>query len=98
MIEILSDCTKFVEINEDWKINIFRYQDKVSLFVDKLYECSKFDDCDKKSFKNNGSTPGKIYRLPKVHKKKDKDVPLRPLLSTIGTRSYKNKTLTLCKI
>ena len=34
--EILSDCTKFVEIKKDWKTILFRNQDKVSRFVDEL--------------------------------------------------------------
>ena len=38
---------------------------------------------------NNGSTTGKIHGLPKVHKRKDNDVPLRPILSTIGAHKYK---------
>ena len=33
---------------------------------------------------NDDSTPGKPYGLPKVHKRKDKNVPLQPILSTIG--------------
>ena len=53
MKEILSDCTKFVEIREDWKTVIFRYQDRVSRFVDKLYKCSRVDDDDEKTLKNN---------------------------------------------
>ena len=77
-----------MEIKEDWKTIIFRYQDKVLRFVDKLYKCSRIDDDEKKNLKNNGSTPGKIYELLKVHKRKDIDVPLRPILSSIGTHNY----------
>ena len=69
-MEILSDCTKFVEIKEDWKSILFRYQDKISILVDKLYKCSNIYD-DKENFKNNGSTPGKMYGLPKVDKRMD---------------------------
>ena len=53
----------------------------------KLFKCSTIDD-DKKNHKNNGSTHGKSYVLPKVHKRRDSDVPLRLISSTIGTHNY----------
>ena len=34
----------------------------------------------------NGSSPGVLYGLPKVHKS---DCPARPILSAIGTYNYK---------
>ena len=33
----------------------------------------------------SGTKPGILYGLPKVHKR---DVPLRPILSSIGTAGY----------
>ena len=55
--EILSDCTKFVQT----KINtiFFRYQDNVSRFGDKPYNCSSIDDDGKNNIVNSGSTPEK---------------------------------------
>ena len=84
----MSDCTKFVEIEEDWRTLLFRYQDNVSRFIDKLYKCFSIDDDGQKNLENSGSTPRKVYGLPKVHKRKDTDVPFRPILSTIDTHNY----------
>ena len=67
MKEVLSDCTKFVEIKEDWKTLLFRYQDKVSRIVYKLKKYSSLGD-DEKKVNNSGSTSRKRYGLPKFQK------------------------------
>ena len=74
-----------MEIKKGWRTVIFKYQDKVFSSVHKLYKSSWIVDYDKK---NNSSTLRKFYGLPKVHKRKDNDVLLRPILSTIGTNIY----------
>ena len=34
----LDDYTKFTKLKEDWKSTVFKYQDKVSRFVDKIFK------------------------------------------------------------
>ena len=57
MKENQSDCTKFVKIRDDWDTILFRYQDKVSCFVDELNNSSSIDEGGKNSLKNSGSFP-----------------------------------------
>ena len=77
-----------MEIKEDWKTILLRSKDKVFRLADKLYKCSSIDDDEKKNIKSSGSTPGKMYGMPKIEKMKDNVVPLRPILRSLGTHIY----------
>ena len=58
------------------------------------------DDATSSQLKSSGSKPGILYGLPKVHKR---DIPMRPILSTVGTHNYKlsrwlcSKLVDCCK-
>ena len=83
--QILSDTSKFKVIKEDIFKLITRLEDKLARLLRKL---SKLNIITKESYNfisTFGSSPGILYGLPKTHKK---DVPVRPVLSTIGSFNY----------
>ena len=89
MLNILDDNTKFERINLK-KSNIYkettRREDAVRTLINEL----KFNDIISEHLSKElnpiGSRPGIMYGLPKVHKP---NFPLRPIISAIGTYSYK---------
>ena len=86
MNDIISDRSKFKPMNDDCLKLIFRLEDKLNRFLKNLKGLDVIDEnCASQMF-TSGSQPGILYGLPKVHKD---NYPLRPILSAIGTHSYK---------
>ena len=54
---------------------------------------SKLSENEYKQLYPTGSAPGKFYGTAKIHKLKENDdvnqLPIRPIISNIGTASYK---------
>ena len=84
--DILNDATKFKTIKDSAFSYITKLEDKLSRLLRKLLKLKVItDDVFNKLF-TSGSSPGILYGLPKTHKP---DVPIRPIISTIGTFNYK---------
>ena len=80
--KIIHDKTKFVEIRQDTDIHpIIQKENSVSYYVKKYL--NKVNDFEK--LIPVGSKPGKLYGMAKVHKNQ---VPLRPVVSMVGTPEY----------
>jgi hypothetical protein len=79
---ILNDSTKFKCLSNDPTIS---REAKLIKLLNRLFKEGHISEQFLKVSKPTGSTPGRLYGLPKVHKK---DVPLRPVLSAIGTFNY----------
>ena len=85
MMNILEDTSKFVKCQGDLLKVLFKYEDKVNRFIEKIFGASIITDTERKQLKAGGSRPGIMYGLPKIHKC---NTPLRPILSTVGTYNY----------
>ena len=85
MNTILADTINFSKMKEDLYKTIIKLEDKNNRLVDKLYKNKIIDEPISKQLKSSGSRPGILYGLPKVHKV---GVPMRPILSTVGSVSY----------
>ena len=83
---ILADVTKFVKNHADIFTATIQLEDKVNRFISTLRKNNIISDDTSKLLRATGSKPGIMYGAPKVHKK---NIPLRPVLSTIGTPNYK---------
>ena len=83
---IIQDCPEFTLINDnDWFKRMLKHEDQVSRYLYKL--CQEI--IDKPLYDHlhlSSSHPGILYGLPKIHKM---SIPLRPILSSIGTCGYK---------
>ena len=82
---ILKDKSKFRLITESAFSFITRVEDKLNRL---LRELLKLEIINKNTFaylSPSGTSPGVLYGLPKTHKI---NVPIRPILSTIGTFNY----------
>ena len=80
--KITDDKTKFVEIRQDADIHpIVQKENSVSYYVKKYL--NKVNDFEK--LIPVGSKPEKLYGMANVHKDQ---VPLRPVVSMVGTREY----------
>ena len=82
---ILQDSEKFSNITCDAYSYILRHEDKVNRLLRKLQKEGAINEYTFHSLYSSGSQPGIMYGLPKVHKP---EVPLRPILSAIGTHNY----------
>ena len=77
LIKLLEDKTKFECIEDD--LTITRAQ-KLTQYLKNLLDQNKIDEKTYNEIRPVGSKPGVLYGLPKVHKK---DVPIRPIISSI---------------
>ena len=84
--DILSDNSKFVEVNNSGEKLIIKNEDQLNNFLRKLKKSKVIGDDTYNYLFTTGSRPGVLYGLPKIHKP---NVPLRPILSAIGTINYK---------
>ena len=85
MDSILRDTDKFLGIKGDLYPLILKNEDKLNRFLRQLKEKGSIGDRVYHQVYASGSKPGILYGLPKVHKS---DIPLRPILSAIGTHNY----------
>ena len=86
MNSIIQDCTEFTLINDnDWFKRMLKHEDQVNRYLYKL--CQEIIDKPLQDHLHlSSSHPGILYGLPKIHKM---SIPLRPILSSIGTCGYK---------
>ena len=82
---VLEDSTKFKKIEEDVYKTLLQREDKNNRLVNEIYKKGIINEETKNKLRATGSTPGTMYGLPKIHKT---NVPLRPILSSIGTANY----------
>ncbi|CAF0802896.1 unnamed protein product [Adineta steineri] len=82
MNEILSDTTKFKSLPDDPTIT---RENKLIRLLLRLKAQGYISEEFCKMARPTGSNPGRLYGLPKTHKA---GVPLRPVLSSIGTFNY----------
>lgn len=85
MNEILNDSSKFSEINDDIYKVLLRSEDRNNRLINQLFKDRIINEETKRKLFVSGSSPGRMYGLPKLHKKA---IPLRPILSSIGTANY----------
>ena len=94
MHELISDRSKFVELDEDPTMT---REGSIQRHLRKLKKSGLFghskEEIDPKYRKvyPNGSRPARLYGLPKMHKftgNNVRDIPFRPILSALGTTSY----------
>ena len=86
MNNILSDNSKFVCIGEPTFQPIFKVEDKINRFLKYLKDKNIISDLTYTDLYSSGSSYGILYGLPKVHKE---GIPLRPILASYNTPSYK---------
>ena len=86
MDSILEDSSKFMKIEEDIYKIVLKHEDKNNRLINQLHKLKMINDEQRNNLRATGSTPGVMYGLPKLHKK---GVPLRPILSSIGSANYK---------
>ena len=72
-------------VNEDWFKSIIKNEDQVGRFLSSLLQETSNDKATYDYLHASSSKPGVLFGLPEVHKE---GVPLRPILSSIGTRGY----------
>lgn len=96
MEQIVSDTNKFLlltpnVIKPGCELQyIDKHEEKVRRFLKKLLQANKISKRQYDSLYPIGSKPGVLYGLPKIHKKFINGIPkFRPILSAIGTCSYK---------
>ncbi|CAF4998196.1 unnamed protein product, partial [Rotaria sp. Silwood1] len=82
MYAIVNDSSKFKRLSTD--PTVAREQNLIKLLNRLLKEKSITEQFFKMSCPK-GSNPGRLYGLPKIHKD---NIPLRPVLSAIGTFNY----------
>lgn len=80
---LLSDRSKFLELNIDPFTYILKLEDKLNRVLRRIKNLISSETYN--FLFASGSVPGILYGLPKIHKP---DVPVRPILSAIGTFNY----------
>ena len=92
MENILKDQTKFEKVTIKTRILNFQvnHEKNINDFLKNLKNSDSLSDKQYKKIKAVGSKPGILYGLCKVHKAvADVCLPFRPILSAIGTPTYK---------
>ena len=97
MNDILSDPTTFEEIHHD---PTMKHENKLNAKLLELKNSGFLTPEDYQYAKSRGSQPGRIYGLPKIHKKRDPDglYPLRPIVSSSNTYNYRLAKLLANKL
>lgn len=85
MGNILSDHNKFMPVTNDLFHELLKLEDKTHRLLRNLLKEDVINRDTYSRLRPNGSKPGIMYGLPKVHKD---GCPLRPILSAIGTFNY----------
>ena len=92
MEKLISDQTKFEKVDTKKGLLNFavNHEKRINEFLKSLKSSGTFSNEQYRKIKAVGSRPGILYGLCKVHKKiVDRCPPFRPILSAIGTPSYK---------
>ena len=93
MKEIVFDTTNFEQINieEDKQLNFpLKSEKKVIVVIRRLENEGKISEKEYELIYPRGSRPGILCGSPKIHKPVISNCPIfRPILSTIGTLTYK---------
>ena len=85
MYDIINDQSKFKVVDGNIYRNTTKLENRVWTFLRKIKACNVINQKQYDHLKPTGSTPGRLYGLPKVHKA---GTPCRPVLSAINTASY----------
>ena len=89
MSKIISNSTKFIEINESWTKYSLKIEDKINRFLLKLKNQSLIPDEIYNKLRATGSSPGILYGLPKIHKIDFKSkFQFRPIFASYNVPSY----------
>jgi len=86
MESILADRSKFIAVDENNYKLTQHLESRLNKTLLMLYKAGKLDKDTYNSLRAIGSSPGKLYGLPKTHKT---GVPLRPILSAVTCHNYK---------
>ena len=86
MSTILSDQSKFQYIGNSTFQPIFKVEDRINRFLKSLKDKNVINDHTYNELYSSGSSYGILYGLPKIHKE---GIPLRPILASYNTPSYK---------
>ena len=94
--EIINDDSKFKKLQGDVTL---KREGQLQRFLRKIKNSNFFDDSIYKKIYPIGSSPAKIYGLPKLHKSfpSNSYPPFRPIVSSIGTYNY-NLSKFLCSV
>ena len=85
MGSIVQDRRNFMQLHGDTYAAIIKLEDKNNRLVDSLKKSGVIDESTARNLRACGSRPGILFGSPKVHKR---DVPMRPVISTVGSVSY----------
>ena len=85
MLEIVNDPVNFSRVSDELYPLLVKHQDRNNRIVDQLKKQGIIDETTCRNLKSTGACPGILYGQPKVHKK---GIPMRPIISTIGTFNY----------
>lgn len=83
MINLLNDTNTYEIIEYD---PTEKLEKKYNKFIDKLCLENVINNCEKRALKCDNAIAPRIYGLPKLHKE---GIPLRPIVSNIGSVTYK---------
>jgi len=83
LMDILSDKTKVKQITTKISTHLLYLEDKLNRLLRTIKASININTYN--SLMTSGSRPGVLYGLPKVHKP---NIPLRPIISSIGTFNY----------
>ncbi|XP_037802991.1 uncharacterized protein LOC119597485 [Penaeus monodon] len=83
MMAILNDHTKFKRITAEVSTHLLYLEDKLNRLLRTIKSSISVNTYN--LLMTSGSRPGTLYGLPKVHKA---NIPLRPIISSIGTFNY----------
>ncbi|XP_063598647.1 uncharacterized protein LOC134775120 [Penaeus indicus] len=83
ILNILSDQSKFKRITTEVSIHLLYLEDKLKRLLRTIK--TSINENTYNFLMTSGSRPGLLYGLPKVHKP---NIPLRPIISSIGTFNY----------
>ena len=85
MNNVLSDTSKFIPVEENCYKLTQRLESRLNKTLLTFFKANKIDKATYDKLRAVGSSPGKLYGLPKTHKS---GVPLRPILSAVTCHNY----------
>jgi len=83
LMDILNDQIKFKRISTEISTHLLYLEGKLNRLLRTIKSSISLNTYN--SLLSSGSRPGVLYGLPKVHKP---NIPLRPIISSIGTFNY----------